>query len=183
MTFIRDHAEARWLPSRSHFAAFQLMSFIRFPREHRKTSVGTAWVVDRDQNAFEQFSVALFVLVVTVCYVSSFFSRWLTWPAAAAAGLLLSPAVVELPFFAVGLMVMPIWRSIRGSADRNNVRASSLATMGLLFATSGWFALHAGWTRIIAVTVLSLFFANAICAVVAWFLRDRFKELEARCGD
>lgn len=183
MTFIRDHAEARWLPSRSHFAAFRLLSFIRFPREHLKTSVGTAYVVDRDQNAVEHFSVALLVLAVTVCYLSSFFSRWLNREAAAAAGLLLSPAVVELPFLTLGFIVLPIWRRIRGSADRNNIRANSLVTMGLLFATSAWFAMHTGWTRIIAFTVLSLFFANAICAVVAWFLRGRFKELEGRCGD
>jgi hypothetical protein len=183
VTFIRDHDEARWLPSRSHFAAFRLLSFIRFPREHQNTTLGTAYVVDRDQNAFEQFSVALLVLAVTVCYLSSFFSRWLTWPAAAAAGLLLSPAVVQLPYFTMGFIVMPIWRRIRGSADRNNIRANSLVTMGLLLATSVWFAMHGGWTRIIAVAVLSLFFVNAICAVVAWFLRDRFKELEGRCGD
>lgn len=183
MTFIRDHDEARGLPSRSRFAAFRVLSFIRFPREHESTTLGTAYVVDRDQNAFEHFSVALLVLAVTVCYLASFFSRWLTWPAAAAAGLLLSPAVVELPFLAMGFIVMPLWRRFRGSTDRDNLRANSLVTMGILFVLSAWFAVHAGWTRIIAFTVLSLFFVNAICAVVSWFLGDRFKELEGRCGD
>lgn len=182
MTIIHDCPEARWLPCRSHFAIFRLASFIRLRTARPSKGLRMALIVDRDQNAFENFSICAILLVLTICYLAALLDRWMPWPAAAAVAIVLTPAALHLPYFFTGLLVMPVWRRITGRTGENNIAASSVATMAVVLALSLWFAVQDEPIAIVAATALALLALNAAAAVVMWALRRRVRELEARCG-
>lgn len=181
MTLIRNHPEARWLPSRCHFALFRLFAYVRLVTSRAVEDIPTVYAIDSEQNAFENFAVSALFVIAPAAYVAAALGHAVPLFLAIAIGVVATPLIVHLPFFAIGLVVMPLWRRITGKPPGTNVPATSFGTMLLLFAASVWFVFRPGWPRFIAYAVLALFALNATAAVVVLALRRRIAEAEKRC--
>lgn len=173
MNVIRDRADARWLPTRFHFALFRLGAFLRKLSAPREEAPGTIWAIDDGQSSLENYSVAVWVFATTACYVTAWLGQWLAVWAAAAVGLAATPWLLHLPLFAVGLALR---------REGNNHRAVSATMFALLFAASAVAVTRPGWVRWIGVTFFAAAAANALAALVMFLLRERVRRMERECG-
>jgi hypothetical protein len=183
VTGIPNRPAARSLPSRSSLATFRLIGYTRTAMRRDSPPVPGTLAIDSGQDTFETYTVAVWVLVATICYCAAILDSWLPLPLAFVLAVIATPIVLQIPFYATGLLVMPLWRRIRRQQDRSNVRANSFATMAVLLAASAWFATHHGFARGIAIASLVAAVLNAAAAPVMWLLRDRVRDMERRCAE
>jgi hypothetical protein len=172
----------RSLPSRSNFAIFRLIGFIRSGMGRTETAVPATLAVDRGQNTFEMYATALWITIVTACYCTAALASSMPWPLAIVIGVILAPMIVQIPYLAMGFLFMPLWQRISGRHDRNNIRPNSFVTMAPFLAASLWFATRYGWIRTIAIASLVVAIVNAAAAAVMWLLRNRVREMEKQCA-
>jgi hypothetical protein len=170
------------LPSRSNFAIFRLIGFVRSGMTRTDVAANTTLAIDRGQNTFEMYATALWITIVTACYCAASLAPLMPWPLAIVIGVILAPVIVQIPFFASGYLLMPLWQRISGRDERNNIRPNSFVTMALFLGASAWFATRHGWIRTIAIASLIVAVVNAAAAAVMWLLRNRVREMEKQCA-
>ncbi len=183
MTGIPNRPTARSLPSRSNLALFRLVGYTRTAMSRAEPPVPGMLAIDRGQNTFEMFTVAIWVLVATTGYCAAILHFWIPLPLALVIAAIATPIVLQIPFYSVGLVVMPLWRRIRRRHDRDNVPANSFATMAAFLAASAWFATQHGFAKGMAIASLVAAVLNAAAAVMMWLLRDRVRDMEKRCAE
>ncbi|MEO8034556.1 MAG: hypothetical protein ABI837_08985 [Acidobacteriota bacterium] len=170
MTTIRNRPEARWLPSRFHFALFRLYAAVRLYTAKPSDILPETMVVlavDRDQS-LEQYVVAVWLFLTTTAYVTSLLPihPLVALPLAA----IVSPFLLQLPTFLVGGVILPRFRP--------NHTANGIAVMGVLTAASLAYAYSHRWPRIVAFVFIGAMASNVVAAGVAWALRSRIAGLE-----
>src|SRR5688500_10333131 len=82
LKIVRDRLDARWLPSRFRFAIFRLIAYVVFRLTRQKEERGIVVVIDRDQSAIENYSVAAVVMLVVTSFAYAALTRFLVRPAA-----------------------------------------------------------------------------------------------------
>jgi hypothetical protein len=173
---VTDRPEARWLPSRHRFALTRLIAYakLRGAPNAGNTVEHLILPIDRDQTAAEMNGVAIWVFVMTVCYVAA--ALPLFWPAAIAVAIPIAAVIIHFPIVIIG----PIVRMLIG--DGNHVKIISLITMMLLLIASSYFAVSSSWARYVAWLFFAVLITNAVAASVVWLLRARIRAAEERCA-
>jgi hypothetical protein len=155
---VRDREDARWLPSRFHFALFRLFAFARMlatqPRERR----GVMLVIDRDQSEIEHYTVALWVVLTVACLFAAIMP--------------VAVAIVIAPF----ALQIPLYISGRG------IRFNSILLMTLIAIPAAYLAAKPLWVRYAAWQFLAMIALNALAALIMLTLRGAVRKMEERCG-
>lgn len=172
MKSVRGRADARWLPSRYHFALFRLYAYLRM-RAARPEPRDVALVIDRNQNNVESFAIGTWVLLTLTCYAAgTLFASW-PLPLALLAGVPVAITALEIPIVIVGLLVR---------RTKDNLALNSAVLMSLLIAAAVVFARAQSWVRFAAWQFLALVALNALAAAVVFPLRGGIAEMENAAG-
>lgn len=172
MNVVRGRAEARWLPSRHSLALFRLAAFVRLSMARAEPAEVTLFI-DPHQSAVESYAVSIWYSLTTLAFVAAV----LPWPlpVSIAAAIPLSMIVIQIPLYVVGLAIAPLF--VR---DENRQRFVSGGMLLVHIAAAAFFATQPSWVRFAGWVVLAPVAANAIAAVLAFFLRGAIAKLEAR---
>jgi hypothetical protein len=163
---VRGRADARWLPSRHHFALFRLFAFVRLRTADPEPRPGLVLVIDRHQTAYEQHGVALWICLTVTCYLAVTIFAALPLAAALLFSFLLSPVAVHVPMLTIGVL----------TGGRRRINSGAL--MAVLTLVAIYFAGHESWARFAAWQFLALIALNALAAVVGFGLRGPIARLE-----
>jgi hypothetical protein len=170
MEVIRNHPEARWLPSRHRFAAFKLYALLRLATA-RPQPTDTEFVlpIERDQSAHEQYTVSVWIYLTAVTYVTALLP--LIVPVAIVLPIPIAAVVLHVPLLLVGAM-LPRW------TPHESVHAKVLMTV--MAAVSFWFAQHDAWPRVAAWLFLGVLAMNGIAALLVFAMRGVIARFERR---
>lgn len=176
MRSICEREEARWLPSRHHYALFRLFAFVRLRFAKPRFNPGVLMMIDRDQSQFENYAMSLWFTATLTCFIAAtFFSAW---PVALA--LLVSfPIAVALSQIAIvtlALTAAPLWARFIDRGGR--IRSVSIGTMMLVLVPTAYYATARTWVRWVSWHVLILLALNALAAVIVFFLRTPIARIE-----
>jgi len=155
---IRDREDARWLPSRFHFALFRLFAFLRMQFTKPRARPGLLLAIDRDQSIIEAYAVAFWIFATVSCFLSAFVSIYIAVP--------LAPVAMQIPLYIAG----------RGT------RVNSILLMSLIAAAAAYFAMQPSWIRFAAWQFFGAIALNAIAALILLPLREQVRKMEERCG-
>lgn len=158
MRIVHDREDARWLPSRFHFALFRLFAFVRMmftrPQERR----GIIIAIDREQSTIEHYTISLWYFASVSCLLSAIVPLGVA--------IVLSTFLVQVPLFLIGL----------GQRVNSWILMSS-ATIG-----AAYLATTHTWIRFAAWQFLAIVVLNTVAELIMLALRDAVKRMEARCG-
>ncbi|HWS71271.1 MAG TPA: hypothetical protein VN605_04125, partial [Thermoanaerobaculia bacterium] len=165
---IRNHPEARWLPSRHRLALFRLYALLRLmTAKPQQTDVEFVLPIDRDQSAHEQYTVALWIYVTAVAYVAALLP--LITPVAIIVAMPIAAVALHVPLLLAGI-ALPRWTPYEW------LHAKVLMTV--LGALSLWFVQHDQWPRFIAWFFLGALALNGFAAVIVFALRGMVRRIE-----
>jgi hypothetical protein len=173
---VRDRPEARWLPSRHHFAVARLIAYakLRGAREGARNAEHLILSIDRDQTAAEMNGAAIWVFITTVCYIAA--ALPLIWPVAIVISIPIAAIVLQFPTVVIG----PIVRMLIGDGD--HIKIISVIAMSLLVIASSYFAVSSSWARYVAWFFFAVLLVNAAAAIVVQLLRGGIRAAEERCA-
>lgn len=172
MKVVRDREDARWLPSRHHFALFRLIAFLRLRAAQPRPRPGLVLVVDRHQSALENHTVSIWIMLTLAGYLAAgLLARW-PLPLAVPAAVFLAATFANALNIAGGVLFL-----VRSSP--NNIRPNSILFMTTMLLLAVYFARHASWARFVAWQFLALVALNAVAAAIVFLLRDPIARLEA----
>jgi hypothetical protein len=173
---VRDRPEARWLPSRHHFAVARLIAYAKLcnARESVQNAEHLILSIDRDQTAAEMNGAAIWVFITSVCYIAA--ALPLVWPAAIIAAIPTAAIALQLPTVVIG----PIVRMLIGDGD--HIKIISLIAMSLLVIASSYFAVSNSWARYVAWVFFAVLIVNGAAAILVWLLRGGIRAAEERCA-
>jgi len=167
---IRNHPEARWLPSRHRFALFRLYALLRLLRATTEpTATELVLPIDRDQSAHEQYTVGAWIYLTAVAYVAALLP--VVTPLALVLAIPIAAVALHVPLLLLGA-VLPRW------TPHESLHAKVLMTV--LAAGSFWFAQHDRWPRSIAWLFLGVLAANGAAALVNFAFRGTVARWERR---
>jgi len=158
MRIVRDREDARWLPSRFHFALFRLAAFVRMTFTHPQERRGLIIAIDREQSTIEHYTMSIWFIATVACFFAYLM------PIALA--IVVATIAVQVPIFTVG--------------RKKNV--NSIVMMSLATIAAAYLATTQTWIRFAAWQFLALAALNAIAEIVMLTLRGAVKRMEARCG-
>ena len=173
MRVVRDHAEARWLPSRHRYALARLIAFLRLRGARSEPHPGLILAIDRDQSTPENMTVGFSVWFALTCYAAAALPG--AWKVIAP---IVSQAVLQVGVVGSNLLLHLFGRDLYAF----NHRINSVVLFVILFLATSYFATTPLWVRFVAWAVLAVFALNAIAAAILFLLRRSVRELEARCG-
>lgn len=185
MTVVWNRPEVRRLPSRHHFALARLVVMLLPERPtpavaHRRI----AMPIDRDQNSIEHYAVSAGVTLIATCYIMALLTPYLGpafVPLVAFGVLLITPLLLQLPFYFSGAVLAPVWHTLTGAEARHNERFNAWFELVLLILASSYFAASKSWARFVAWPFFAILGANLVAAILMWLMRSRVAEMERRC--
>jgi hypothetical protein len=160
---VRDRADARWLPSRYRFALFRLLAYLRLRATKPQPVRGLMLMIDRDQSAIEIYSVAVWLTLTLIAYLSE--------ELGVIVAIVIACIVIQIPMY----VVSPLLGRVLKTSGR---QINSAAYMLLFVIASLHYARAHGWIRFVAWQFLALVTLNAIAAMLAFALRGRIAALE-----
>ena len=167
MNAVRDCPDAKWFPSRYHFALARLIAFVRahFPIRARTDVDHILLAIDDGQTAVEHYCVSIWLLVTATCYIAAVLPpRW------AAAALPLGAAAIQLTIALIGTI---------GSG--HHLRRNSLLLFGLMIIASAYFAIRNSPVRYVAWFFLGILILNSLAWLTMLALGNAVRRLEQRC--
>lgn len=170
MNVVRDRDQARWMPSRHHFALTKLIAMLAMRNTtHRESPLRRIYAIERDQSTLENYSIALWLYITGTAYLLEVTPpiTWIVIP-------WIAGFIVHLPCFIIGVIANRF-----GAVD--NRKLNGVSTMALLIISSSYFATLSSPVRFIAWFALGIVALNAIAAVVMWMLRGTAAAMERRC--
>jgi hypothetical protein len=139
-----------------------------FRRSRQVQSRAIALGVDRDQTAFEHYSIAIWLAASATLFAYELLSRVFIAPAAAALAVPASTVFLQALICSPALTPPPMrWR--------NHIELISRVSLLTLLATAVWLAGQSGWIRFVAWSFIAVVLGNAVAAAIAWPLRHRFE--------
>jgi uncharacterized membrane protein len=178
---VRDRRDARWLPSRFHFALFRLYAYFRLRSSKPEPAPGLILSLDSHQSAAENFLVAACIVFVAGTYFAALFEASMPTPLAYAAGVPTSMVTIQGLIVVAGFLAAGVQRVTKIS-DATVTAGVSIAHMGLMIGAGLLVAFSDTSARYIARGFLSLVAMNALAAVVAFLLRGRMADEERKLG-
>lgn len=156
MNVVRGRAEARFLPSRFHFALFRLIAWICYRAATPREQHGLLLIIDRDQTAWEHYLVALWYFATMSCFLAE----------------LLSIPLVVAPLAVLVLIHVLLFTTGLLLRHRDNVRLQSLLFMAVPIVAAVYYAFAETWVRFAAWQCLALVALNAFCAMILFIMRE-----------
>ena len=178
MKIVRDRRDARWLPSRFHFALFRLYAYIRLRAAKPEPVRGMILSIDRDQSASESFLVTACVVLAASAYFAALFEDSMSAPAAYLVGIVAAIVSIQALIAIAGVVITFVLRRAVQSAGT----LISLLIMTLMIAAGIAVALSDSPARYVAVGFLTLVALNALAAIVVFLLRNRIANAEQSVG-
>lgn len=177
MKAICERADARWLPSRHHFALFRLFAFLRLKTVRPQPERGLLLMLDRDQSELENYSLSVWVFVTTIFFVAG--TLFAARHVALALALAVPVAVIglQVAIVASGLLV-ELFSALTGLKVEDRVGVSSAMLMTLFVGVAAWLATSRMWVRWAGWQVLALVALNAIAATLVYLLRGPIRRAE-----
>ena len=175
MRVVRDCPQARYLPSRYHFALARLLGFAA-SRLHTPVAPPVdrvVYAIDRDQSAVENYGVAIWFVVSLVFYVAFFLP--FRAPFDILAAVVIAPLSAQIAILLAGGAFTLI-------GMKNNLAILSVTTMSVMIAASSYLATTTAPVRFVAWFFLFVVALNAIAWLILLPLRHRIRELEKQCG-
>ena len=172
MKVVQGRADARWLPSRFHYALFRLYAFVRM-KAAKPELADVSLVIDRNQNPIESAVLSTWTTATLACYAAgTLFASW-PLPLALLAGVPVAITCLEIPIVTLGLLLRH---------RQNNIPLQSFVLMSLLIAAAVYFARSQTWARFAAWQFLGAVAVNAIAAGIVFLLRGSIAEMENAVG-
>jgi len=141
---IADKPSARWLPARFRFALSRLIVFAIGRYLPAKMDVEHLLLaVERDQSAIENYTLSIWFLATSACYVAAVLPLSSTWSVLAA--IPIAAFIIQLPIY---------------------FGATSAILMALQFCAAAYFATAIGPIHYVAWFTLMIFAANAMAWVI-----------------
>ncbi len=178
MRIVRDRRDARWLPSRFHFALFRLYAYVRLRAAKPEPAPGLILSIDRDQSAAENFLTTICIVFVAGCDFAAWFERSMSTPLAYAAGILAAVLAIQALVTGGGALITVVVRT----GVRTAANLISVLLMVLMITAGAAVAASDSSARYIAGGFLVLVAMNAAAAVATFLLRNRIAEQERRLG-
>lgn len=181
MRIVRDRRDARWLPSRFHFALFRLFAYLRLRRAKPESAPGLVMIVDRYQSAAENYLVAICIFVVATSFVVTLLNLTISLPAAWVIAVPVTAIMIQIsvPFLAV--VIMPMVRKII-PLRADNLALNSAVLMAIAIGAAVFVVIRGSATRYLAAVFLFFVALNAIAAGLMFVLRGSVAEAERRLG-
>ena len=171
MKIVRGRADARWLPSRFHFALFRLFAYVRM-RLAKPEHADVSLIIDRDQNNLESPLLSAWATLTITCWIAgTLFASW-PLPLALLAAVPVAITCLEIPIVTIGLL----------RKRENNIALTSVVMMSLLIAAALYFARAHSWIRFVSWQFLAGVALNALAAPIAFLLRGSIAEMENAVG-
>jgi len=155
---VRDREDAKWLPSRFHFALFRLFAIVRMSAMAPRPRPGIIVPIDRYQSSFENYAISIWYFATVSCFFTAVMPWWVAIP--------LASLVVQLPIYVVG----------RGQGVNSIIFMTSATLAAAYLATTQT------WLRWAAWQFLAILALNALAALLLLPMRGVIRKLEARCG-
>jgi len=155
---VRDREDARWLPSRFHFALFRLAAFVRMMFTRPQQRRGIIIAIDREQSTIEHYTTSIWFTATIACFFAYLMPLAIAIPVATIA--------IQFPIFMVG----------RGK------KVNTAALMSLATIAAAYLATKQTWIRFAAWQFLGILALNAIAEFIMLTLRGAVRRMEARCG-
>lgn len=179
MTIVRDRRDARWLPSRFHFALFRLYAYMRLRAAKPEPVPGLILSVNRHQSGSENFLTTIGIVFVAGSYFAAWFEASMVAPLAYAAGLLAAIIAIQALIAFSGLIIAAVPKA---EAMGMAARLIAAAIMAAMIAGGAAVASGDSSARYIAGGFLLLVAMNAVAALLNLLLREKIAELERRFG-
>ncbi|MEA2166679.1 MAG: hypothetical protein QOK37_4806 [Thermoanaerobaculia bacterium] len=176
MNVVIDRPQARWLPSRHHFALARLLAFVQLRWSKGAGSPTPEHLIlsiDRDQSAAEHYCAAMWTVLTTASYIAVLLP--LRMPFAFFIAVPLAFFAIHIPVVGGGLIL----RLLAG--DENHVTFVSVGAMGMLFLWSAYVARTALWARFVAWFFFAVVATNAVSWLLLRLLRAQVRTAEERC--
>lgn len=177
MKVVRSRAEARWLPSRHHFAIFRLAAFLRLWHARPRTG-DVLLAVERHQSTAESMITGFWYFGTATCYIASWLPDWpalITIPASFAIAVM----VFQPMFISFGLTISPLLRKLTRSTTDDNADLNAVLCMIVLGIISAAYLDDTSWLHFVSWQFFIVLATNACAAVVMFLLRNRVKAIEA----
>ena len=143
-TIVADKPAARWLPARHRFALTRLIVFaVGRYAPAKMNAEHLLLAIDRDQSAVENYTISIWFLATSACYVGAMLPLPIVWSVLAA--IPIAAFVIQLPMY---------------------FGATSAILMTLQFCAAAYFATAVGPVHYVAWLSLMVFAANALAWVV-----------------
>jgi hypothetical protein len=181
MRLIRGRDDARWLPSRHHFAIFRLAAWLKLRRT--APAPGSAiLIIDRHQSAAEAYATTIWITATSTCFAAEALFSDLPLLLALFAGLVTSTIIFQLLIIAGGTIFGPLLNAVTHSTVRENTRLTSILAMLIMTAVAIHLATSGSWVRFAAWQFLALLVMNGVAATILFALRSRIEQREAEVG-
>lgn len=177
MKLVHSRAEARWLPSRHHFAIFRLAAFLRL--WHARPRTGRILLaVEHHQSTAEVLITGFWYFGTAACFIASWLPK-MPAPVAIALSFVIAIVVFQPIFISFGLTIAPLLRKLARSHVEDNSDLNGTFCILLLAAIAATFLDDRSWLHYVAWQMFIVLAANASAAAVMFLLRDRVRALEA----
>lgn len=177
MRLIRSRADARWLPSRHHFAIFRLAAYLRL-RRAKPEREDVLLAIEPHQSTAEVVITGCWYFATASCYLTTLAPRW---PLFVSLPVMFAVAVMLFQplFISMGIVLSPALRKLTRSTAEDNADLNGALCLLVLGAASLHFARASSWLRLIALQYFLVIVINAAAAVLLLFLRRHITALEA----
>ncbi len=179
MTIVRDRGDARWLPSRFHFALFRLYAYMRLRAAKPEPVPGLILSINRHQSASENFLATICIVFVAGSYFAAWFETSMVTLLAYAAGLLAAIIAIQALIVFSGLIFAAVPKA---GGMGVAARLVAVTIMAAMIAGGGAVASGDSSARYVAGGFLLLVAMNAVAALLNFLLREKIGELERRFG-
>lgn len=176
MTVVRNRADARWLPSRFHFALFRLFAYFRLRAAKPEPHEGLVLAIERHQTAIENYIVNSGVFIVIAAFVASMIP--LPTGAACAVAIPVTAIYINAQIVLTAITIAPIARRIASREVGIAVNSTVFAVIVIAMATL--LAVTSSPFRYVGMACLGAVAANAIAALVVLLMQRPIAELERR---
>ena len=181
MRVVRNRRDARWLPSRFHFALFRFFAYLRLRTARPEPAPGLVMAVERHQSASENYLVAICVFIVATSFVVTLLNLTMSLPAAWVIAVPATAIIIPLSVPFLAYVIMPIVRKIV-PFRADNLAANSVVIMSITIGAAIFVLLSRSPLRYVAGTFLLLVALNAAAAALMFFLRDSIAGAERQMG-
>lgn len=179
MKLVRGRREARFLPSRHHFALFRLAAYLRLRNAKRETA-DVILMIDRHQSNTETSLVSGWYVATLACLAAGTLFASLPVVPALLLGFPVALLGLEVPIVAGGLMAS-LWNAV-ARPKVNPVRMNSVFLMALFIGAAAVCSARPGWVRFAGRQVLVVLVANALAAAIVFLLKEPIARLERTVG-
>ncbi|MGZ4778567.1 MAG: hypothetical protein ACXV5L_05180 [Thermoanaerobaculia bacterium] len=184
MNIARPQAAVPWVPSRSRYAIFRLIAYVRLLKKAGEPCVRDEMRVlalDRDQSTAEHYTIALLVWLTVAAFFAAMLSARVILPVAIIIAIPLAALFLNAAVVATGVAMTALLGALGMPRDASRIVPNSWIFLTGLSLSSSYFAMATTWVRYPAWLFLLTLAVNGAASIALFFLRARVRAAEARC--